>query len=99
MLATVKQIRNVVRGTGADLRGTWGRTSWTDRRKAAGAAKNERYVVFKFGSDREADMVAAELQKFYKLAGVTARVTRTSTNSDWMTYSSGGEYVRTVGVL
>ena len=99
MLATVKQIKNVVRSTGADLRTVWGRTSWTDKRRTADAAANERYVVYKFGSDREADMVADELRQFYKLAGVTAKVTRTSTHSDWSSRSTGGEYVRTIGVM
>ena len=99
MLATVKQIRNFVRSTGADLRYTWGRTSWTDRRKTADAAANERYVVYKFDSDREADMVADELRQFYKLAGVTAKVTRTSAPSNWSSRSTGGEYVRTIGVM
>lgn len=100
MLATVKQIRNFVRSTGVDTVGNvWGRTSWTDKRKAADAKANERYVSFKLGSAREADKLAQELQDFYKLTGVTAHVNRTTAHSDWMTHMRGGEYVRTIGVV
>jgi len=91
MLATSKQLHNMVRNM-ADITGNvWGRRTWTDRRRAKGAKANERYVVFKFGDERTADFVADELREIYKLTGITAKVTRTTTNV--------AEYVRTIGTI
>lgn len=99
MLATSKQLHNIVKNI-TDISGNaWGRRTWTDKRKAKGAKPNERYVTFKFGSADEADFVADELREIFALTGITAKVTRTSTNDNYYSRSSGGEYVRTVGTV
>lgn len=100
MLATIAQIKGALTAAGFDLRGSfYDRRTWTDRRKAKGAAENERNFTVKFASGREADAAAAVLRELYELAGVKATVKRTTVESDWATHRSGGEYVRTVAVL
>jgi hypothetical protein len=100
MLATVQQVKGALKAAGVELRGTmYERRTWTDKRKAKNAGERERYFVVKFGDSREADRAAKALEELYTLAGVTAKVRRTSAQSDWMTRSSGGEYVRTVAIL
>jgi hypothetical protein len=99
MLATSKQLHNFVKSI-ADITGdSCERRTWTDKRRAKSAKPNERYITFKFGSVSEADMVAEQLETLYKLTGITAKVTRTSTNDDYYSRSRGGEYVRTVGTV
>ena len=99
MLATVTQVRNFVKSV-ADISGNgYDRRSWTDKRKAKSAAANERHVTFKFWDKAEADRVARDLQTAYKLSGITAKVTRTSTRSDYFARTDGGEYVRTIATF
>lgn len=99
MLATSKQLHNIVKNI-ADLTGnSCERRTWTDKRRAKSAKPNERYVTFKFGSAYEADFVADELREIFALTGITAKVTRTSTNDNYYSRSRGGEYVRTVGTV
>lgn len=99
MLATVTQVRNFVKSI-ADIGGNgYDRRTWCDKRKAKGAAANERHVTFKFWDKAEADRVARDLQTAYKLSGITAKVTRTTTRDDYMVRRAGAEYVRTVATF
>jgi len=100
MLATVQQVKGALKAAGFDLQGSmYERRTWTDKRKAKNADKRERHFAVKFGDSAEADRAAKALEELYALTGVTAKVQRTSALSDWMTRSSGGEYVRTVAIL
>lgn len=99
MLATSKQLHNFVKSISDITGNSCERRTWTDKRRTKDAAENERYITFKFGSEDEADMVAEQLETLYKLTGITAKVTRTSTNDDYYSRSRGGEYVRTIGTI
>lgn len=99
MLATSKQLHNMVKNM-VDLTGnSCERRTWTDKRRTKNAADNERYISFKFGTEAEADFVADELRDIFALTGITAKVTRTSVDSNYESRSQGGEYVRTVGTV
>jgi hypothetical protein len=99
MLATSKQLHNMVKHM-VDITGnSCERRTWTDKRRTKNAADNERYISFKFGSAAEADFVADELRDIFALTGITAKVTRTSTSDDYYSRSRGGEYVRTIGTI
>jgi predicted DNA-binding WGR domain protein len=91
MLANRKTVKAIVE-TLADMRGNgWERRSWCDK---VSDTSPERRLVFKFGDESEADEVAKRLQFELKRKGYTNKVTRTSVNSDYMTRTTGGEYVR-----
>jgi len=95
MFATVKQVKDTLKAEGFDLRGSiYDRRIWADKRRAKNAKANERLLAIKFYDADEADAAAAVLRDVF-----CARVTRTSAQTDWLTRSSGGEYVRTIALL
>jgi len=68
----------------------WYRRVWCDR--ALDTTKCN--MAFRFWSELEADKVAVQLQALLKDAGYTNKVKRTSVGSDYMTHTTGGDYVR-----
>ena len=77
----------------ADMKGDgWYRRTWCD--KVVGK-DNERYLTFRFWDAKEADAVAKKLQdKLHFELGYGNVVRRTSVDSDYMSRTEGGEYVR-----
>ncbi len=90
MLANVKTVRGIVQ-TLCNLEGSGlYRRQWAD--KAVGATK--RNMAFRFWDETEADTVAKRLQAQLTAQGYTNTVKRTDVDSDYMTRTEGGHYVR-----
>ena len=93
MLANVKTVKQFVRSV-ADMKcNGWQRRIWQDKNKRDNTLRN---VAFRFFDSAEADKVAEQLRVILFTAGYTNVVKRTSRDSDWMTRTEGGEYVRVI---
>lgn len=91
MLANKQTVKSIV-ATLANMQGSrWGRRTWCDKTKIDAA---QRLLVFRFFSATEADTVAQKLQAALTAQGYTNTVKRTSVESNFMTKTEGGEYVR-----
>ncbi len=93
MLANVKTVKQFVKSVADMSSNGWQRRIWQDKNKRD---KTLRNVAFRFFDDAEADKVAEQLTVMLFAAGYTNVVKRTSVDSDWMTRTEGGEYVRVI---
>ena len=94
MLATTKIVRKFARsinGRGFGYAGTF-----TDKNKQN---KGLRHLTFRLYNKAEADRLARELETMLFLAGYTNKVKRTTSKSEWLTRTGGGEYVRLQAVI
>ena len=90
MLATKKQIREIVK-TLADLQGGGlYRRQWADRAKD----RTRVNMAFRFWDADEADRVWRTLYVKLRGMGYTNKVHRTTVHSSWEAQTEGGEYVR-----
>ena len=90
MLATKKQIREIVQ-TLTDLQGDGlYRRQWADRAKD----RTKVNLAFRFWDAAEADRVWRTLHVKLRGLGYTNVVKRTTVESAWETHTQGGEYVR-----
>ena len=93
MLANVKTVKQFVKSV-ADMQSTgWERRIWQDKNKRDTTLRN---MAFRFWDSAEADKVAEQLTVILFAAGYTNVVKRTSKQSDYMSRTSGGEYVRII---
>ena len=93
MLANVKTVKQFVKSV-ADMTGNgWERRIWQDKNKRDTTLRN---MAFRFWDSAEADKVAEQLTVILFAAGYTNVVKRTSKQSDYMSRTSGGEYVRII---
>ena len=93
MLANVKTVKQFVKSV-ADMTGNgWERRIWQDKNKRDATLRN---MAFRFWDSAEADKVAEQLTVILFAAGYTNVVKRTSKQSDYMSRTSGGEYVRII---
>jgi hypothetical protein len=96
MLANVKTVKQFVKSV-ADMQSTgWERRIWQDRNKRDATLRN---VAFRFWDSAEADAVAEQLTVMLFAAGYTNKVKRTSKQTDYISRTSGGEYVRVISAM
>ena len=93
MLANVQTVKQFVRSVADMSSNGWQRRIWQDKNKRDNTLRN---VGFRFFDSAEADKVAEQLRVILFTAGYTNVVKRTSVDSDWMTRTEGGEYVRVI---
>ena len=93
MLANVKTVKQFVKSVADMSSNGWQRRIWQDKNKRDDTLRN---VAFRFFDTVEADKVAEQLTVMLFAAGYANVVKRTSVDSDWMTRTEGGEYVRVI---
>ena len=93
MLANVKTVKQFVKSVADMTSNGWQRRIWQDKNKRDDTLRN---VAFRFFDTAEADKVAEQLTVMLFAAGYANVVKRTSVDSDWMTRTEGGEYVRVI---
>lgn len=93
MLANVNTVKQFVKSVANMQAQSYYRRIWQDKNKRDNTLRN---VAFRFGDATEANKVAEQLTIMLFAAGYTNKVKRTSSESNWATRTSGGEYVRVI---